>query len=154
MNGKTIGKTKPGPDMSVVDETIRGQEAFRELERSGNEEMMTSRERGFHNENISLKRQLDVERARVAVLMANGGKGTLAPITADAELVAEFDRRVLSMGDMTDEAILREARSLVADVKSRKAAKSAWLAEVEEKVGTRLKSKTPNRPNEPWVKLK
>lgn len=137
MNGKTLGRTKPAPDRSVVEETLRAAEELHADVAAGRE-LLTGRERALQMDIVSLRRQLDVERARNAVLVM-GGKGS-APIGDTHERLAAVEERVLATGDMTDAAKLKHLDELRADMAKHKATREAWLKEVEGETAKRVEA--------------
>lgn len=97
---------------------------------------LNGRERAMNMEIVGLKRQLEQERARNAVL-SMGGKGT-KPIGDTYERMQAIEERVLATGDMTDEAKVRAVDELRIDMKKYKSQKEAFLGEVEANVSKRV----------------
>jgi hypothetical protein len=140
MNGKTIGRTKPQPDTTQLESIAHAEAEIASIKVLTGE--MTLRERAFHMENISLKRQLAVMTARASVMTMGGDKDKLfKPVTGTFERIAAFEQVVLATLDMTDEAKLRALAKMAEDVKSFAERREKHLAEVERNVVDKLEGK-------------
>lgn len=131
---KTIGRETSAERIEQLNEQRDRQalsEALDELPFNG-------RERGMHMELVQLRRQLDVERARNAVLVM-GGKGS-TPIGDTHERLAAVEERVLATADMTEAGKLKAIDELRADMAKHKATREAWLAEVEGETAKRVEA--------------
>jgi hypothetical protein len=135
MNGKTIGRMKPAPDMTQVNDIAAAEEQVA----SGAAAALTPLERAYRMENIDLKRQLAVANARVAVMTMGGDKDKMfKPVAGAFERMAAFEAVVLSTVDMNDAARLRTLAKMADDVKSFAERREKNAAEVESNVADKL----------------
>jgi hypothetical protein len=92
----------------------------------------TPTERALKFELLQTRRELDVARARVSVLMMGGDKNNMTrPVATAFEREKEFTRRVLALGGMTAKAQAREIKKLVAEVEAYEEQRERYLADVE-----------------------
>jgi hypothetical protein len=136
MNGKTIGRTKPEPDRTLVNEAERIRdivsdalskgEAYRESEKP------TDEERGLRQQVAMLQRRVDQSEARTAVMMNGGDRSNLSrPIGNAFDWMAEFTARVLAADGLTPEAKAEHFAKMVDDVKKLEAQKKRYAADVD-----------------------
>lgn len=131
---KTIGRETSADRIEQLNEQ-RDRQALSE---ALDESPLNGRERALQLELLSVKRQLDVERARNAVLTM-GGKGS-APIGDTHERLAAVEERVLATADMTDAGKLKAIDSLREDMAHHKKTREAWAAEVEGETAKRVEA--------------
>lgn len=137
MNGpKTIGRIKPAPDQSKVEEIAAAVEKVADVSASG-AGFLTPRERAFHMENIQLKRELAVMTARNNAMMMAGEKGT-RPVGNAWERQAEMEERILAADLMKPSAAVDAIARMADDVRKHRKAKSEWVAAVEKEVDRKV----------------
>jgi hypothetical protein len=112
---KTIGRTKPLPDRTLVNESIAAHE---EWANGVDEEKQTPRERAAVAEIISLKRQLAQAQSRAeAFAMGCDPRNPARPVMTAFEREREFERLLMEMGDMAPEARAAAVSKLIEDTK-------------------------------------
>lgn len=136
MNGKTIGRTKPEPDRSKVDESVRIFESvgdglnYADAEQAGVRPSETERE--LKARLVLLGRRLEQSEARNAVLINGGDRSNLSrPVGNAFDWMREFTERMLAIGDMNEKARKREFDKMLADVKAVEDRKKKHAADVE-----------------------
>ncbi len=136
MSGKTIGRTKPDPDLTRVieaeiiahdvDSALSRAEAIRESEKP------TPTERGLRAQVVLLQRRCDQAEARAVVLMNGGDRSNLSrPVGNAFEWMREFTERMLAMGDMTPNARAAKFNEMLREVKAAEEQRKKFAADVE-----------------------
>lgn len=134
--GKTIGRHKPAPDFSRVEEGVRIYDTVAESIATGvayhESEKPTTTERGLRSKVVLLQRRLDQSEARLSVIVNGGDRSSLSRPSGDAfEWMREFTTRMLAMGDMNDEARKAAFDKMLADVKAVEERKTNYARDVE-----------------------
>ena len=127
---KTIGRERTAERI----ESLNNERNRADLAEALDESPLNGRERGMHMELVSLRRQLEIERAKVAAMIAGADRNPMRPWGHVVERMAAIDARVLAWEKMTDMAREDDARQLLEDVKQHSSERAEWLAEINAKV--------------------
>lgn len=143
VNGKTIGRLRPAPDRTKIDDVVRAETELASGAVTEERANLNEYGRALSIENATLKRRLAVSEARLGVLtMAGDGAGT-KPIGNIFERFQSFEEAMLATEKMSDEYKLKALAELVQDFKSFNAQKAKYQEWIDGEVAKTLKDSKP-----------